>query len=111
MVGAQQIDAGDVQAHDACSADCGGAFLGRDLDQAGSAAAMQVGAEFAGLGLALDCRDHLVTDDEAANVGAAGLLDVLLNHDRNVQTHEGLEHAFGSLAGLAQYDTDPLGAF
>jgi hypothetical protein len=77
---------------------------------AGAAAAVQVGAELAGLGLALHGRDHLVADDEAADVGAAGLLDVLLHQDVGLQPHEGLDHALGRLLRLGQHHADALGA-
>ena len=74
MVGAQYVHAGHVQAQDAGGAHRRGALLRGDADQAGGAAAMEVGAKLAGFGLALHGCHYLVADDEAADIGAAGTL-------------------------------------
>ncbi|MNJ15586.1 hypothetical protein D3C77_98350 [compost metagenome] len=72
---------------------------------------MQVGAELAGLGLALHRGNDLVADHKAANIGATGFLDVFLDHDVLLQAHERLDHRFGGLGGFAQHHTDALCAF
>ncbi|MNZ62573.1 hypothetical protein D3C78_806980 [compost metagenome] len=72
---------------------------------------MQVGAKFAGFGLALHRCNHLVADDEAANVRTTGFLDVLLNHDVLLEAHERLDHRFRGRGGFAQHHADALGAF
>ncbi len=71
---------------------------------------MQVGAKLSFGRLALHRGDHLVADDEATDVGAAGLLDVLLHHDVGLHAHEGLDHRLGGLVGLGQHHADALGA-
>ena len=86
------------------------AFLGGDLDQLGGAAAVEVGAELALLALALHGGDDLVADHEAADVGAAGLLDELLHQDVGVEPAEGLDDRLGGLRGLGQHHADALGA-
>ncbi len=111
MVGAQDIDARDAQAHDLGRTDGGHAFFRGDLDQAGGAAAVQVGAELAGLGLTLHGGDHLFTHHEAADIRAARFLDVFLHHDVLLEAHEGLDHRFGGGGGFAHDHTDTLGAF
>lgn len=108
MVGAQDVDTGDVEAHDLGRAHRRHALLRGDLDQAGAAAAVQVGAELASLGLALHRGNHLVTDHEAANVGSAGLLDVFLDHDVLLEAEEGLDHRFGRLVRFGQHHAHAL---
>ncbi len=72
---------------------------------------MQVGAEFPRLGLTLHRGDDLVANHEAADIGAAGFLDVLLHHDVLLEAHEGLDHRLGGLLGFAEHHADALGAF
>ncbi|MCY1177271.1 hypothetical protein D9M73_175710 [compost metagenome] len=100
MIGAQDVDPGDAQPHYLGSTDCSHALFGGDLDQAGGATAVQVGAKLAGLGLALHRGDNLVAHHEAADIGTAGLLDVFLNHDVLLQTHERFDHRLGGLGGF-----------
>ncbi len=111
VVGAQDIDARDTQTHDLGRAYGRHALFRRDLDQAGGAATMQVGTEFPGLRLTLHRSNDLVTHHEAADVGATRFLDVLLDHDVLLQTHEGLDHGFSRRRGFAQHHANALRAF
>ncbi len=109
MVGAQYVHAGHVQAQDAGGAHRRGALLRGDADQAGGAAAMEVGAKLAGFGLALHGCHYLVADDEAADIGAAGLTDEFLGQDVGLEPHEGLDDALRRLLSLRQDHADALG--
>ena len=52
---------------------------------------MQVGAELAGRRLAFHGGDDLAADDETADIGTAGLLDVLLNEEVRIEPLEGVD--------------------
>ena len=71
---------------------------------------MQVGTEFTFRALTLHGGNHLVTDDKATDIGATGLLDEFLHQDVGFQPHEGFDHAFRSLTGFRQHNTNALGA-
>src|SRR5262245_61963233 len=83
--GPQHIDARDIEAEHLGRADGGAALAVRDDDGLGLAAAVQVGAELAGGTEALHAGHHLPTNHQRANVGTAGLLDVLLHQDVEVE--------------------------
>jgi hypothetical protein len=110
MVGAQEVDAGHVEADDLGGAHGGRALQRRDLYHRGAAAAVEVRTELAFAPLAFHRRHHAVADDQASDVGAACLFDELLGEDVGVEAAEGLDDRLGGLGGLGQDDPDPLGA-
>jgi hypothetical protein len=79
-----------------------------ELDGTAGAAAVDVAAEVADLGLAPHRADHPVADDEGAHVLAFRFRDELLQEDDVVQAPEGLQDRLEPLAGLRQHDPDAL---
>ena len=92
----------DVEAQRLGRAHGGAALVLGDHHRLGLAAAMQVGAELARLARAHHAGHDLAADDQRADVGAAGLLDVLLHQDVHVGGAERLDDRLGRGRRLGQ---------
>jgi hypothetical protein len=110
VVRPDQVDAAHVETHRPGGAHGDRPLLGREPDLLGGGAPVKVGPELPGRALPAHGGDDPVADHEGANVGAAGLLDVLLHQDVGVELAERCYHRLGRLAGLGQHHAHALGA-
>src|SRR3569832_2072035 len=106
----QYVHARHVQAYHFCGAHGGCAFLGREFDEARGAAAEEIGAEVAVLGLALHRRHHFYADVDTAEGVSARLLDEFLHEDIRTEIPEGFDQAFRRLRGFGEHHADALRA-
>src|SRR5690606_13268593 len=110
MIGANDVDTCDVQAHYLGRLDGEFALVGSQLDHRRAATAVQVGTEFPGRSRTLHGRDDALPDHETANVSSCGLLDEFLYQEVGLQTTKRIDQRLGSLACFRQYHAVAVGA-
>ena len=92
MIGAQHINATDIQTKRLGGPNGSRAFFRRNLHRFGTSTAMQVGAELTLRSTPLHRCDNLPSDYQRTNIAAAGLSDEFLRHNIDARPTESLDH-------------------
>ncbi len=107
MIGPEQIDPCDPQAHGLGRSHRGRPLLRRELDAFGDPAAMKVGSKLPLGTLAHHRGDNSFAHDETTNVGATGLADKFLYEYIRVEAAERFDDRGRSARRLREHDAAP----